>query len=119
MTVFTEGRHPAEFVLSEATGSRSRDNIIAGAAFNAGDILGKITASGKYVRQTIAAADGSQTAVAIALYDALALNDSVSAITRDAEVNGQILRYGGDVDTGPEQLAARVALAAVGIIVRL
>lgn len=47
MTVFTETRHAAEFVLSEANGMRSRDNItiVSGAGVvRAGTVVGKITA---------------------------------------------------------------------------
>ncbi|OCC05122.1 hypothetical protein BA190_09405 [Labrys sp. WJW] len=42
MTVFTEGRHAAEFLVSEAAGYRSREAIIIGAGANleAGTVLG-------------------------------------------------------------------------------
>lgn len=45
--VFTEGRHPAEFILAEANGNRSRDNgiIAAGLAVLAGTVLGLIAAN--------------------------------------------------------------------------
>ncbi len=41
----TEGRHSAEFIMSEASGSRSRDTITvaSGAALVAGTVVGKIT----------------------------------------------------------------------------
>jgi len=32
MTVFTEGRHPAEFIMSEASGKRSREAVTVGAS---------------------------------------------------------------------------------------
>lgn len=43
MTVFTEGRHAAEFLLSEGQGNFSRDNIAIAASqdFKAGQVLGK------------------------------------------------------------------------------
>ncbi|ACI92712.1 putative phage protein Gp19 [Afipia carboxidovorans OM5] len=42
MTPFVEGRHPAEFVLAEANGNRSRDNLKIGASQTilAGTVLG-------------------------------------------------------------------------------
>ena len=69
MTVMHEGRHPGEFVMSEASGQRSRENITiaAGAGVLApGTVLGRVTASGKYVASSNTASDGSQTAAAIA-----------------------------------------------------
>lgn len=47
MTILTEGRHAAEFVLSEASGSRSRGKatIMAGAAVAAATVLGMINAN--------------------------------------------------------------------------
>ena len=53
MTVLTQGMQPLEFLISEANSSRSRDQAtvtIAGAvALPSGTVLGKITATGKYV----------------------------------------------------------------------
>jgi hypothetical protein len=67
---FTESRHAAEFILSEANGQRSRDTVtvISGQNLKAGTVVGKITASGKYTAVTAAAADGSQNGVAIVIY---------------------------------------------------
>jgi hypothetical protein len=47
-TSFTQGRHAAEFILSEAPGWRSRENVIVtgAAALGAGAVLGMILASG-------------------------------------------------------------------------
>lgn len=123
MTVFTEGRHPGEFLISEASGQRSRENItIASGAgvIAAGTVLGKVTASGKYIASAVGATDGSQTAVAIALYgcDATSADAKIAAIARDAEVNGTTLTYHADRDQAAEKAAANTNLAAVGIIVR-
>lgn len=123
MTVMHEGRHPGEFVMSEASGQRSRENITiaAGAGVLApGTVLGRVTASGKYVASSNTASDGSQTAAAIALYgcDASAADASISAIVRDAEVNGNILTWHPDRDQLAEQTAANTDLASAGIIVR-
>ena len=123
MTVLTEGRHPGEFLMTEANGQRSRENITvaSGAGLIApGTVLGKVTASGKYVASAGGASDGSQSAVAIALYgwDASSQDVDIAAIVRDAEVNGNVLTYHADRDLTAEKVAANADLAAVGIIVR-
>ncbi len=123
MTVLTETRHPGEFLMSEANGQRSRETITvaSGAGVIApGSVLGKITASGKYLVSAIGATDGSQTAAAVSLYgcDATSADQKIAAILRDAEVNGNILTYHADRDQAAERAAARADLAAVGVIVR-
>lgn len=122
-TVYTEGRHAAEFVMSEANRMRSRDviTIVSGAGVVApGTVLGKITASGKYQPSAIGAIDGSEVAVAINMYevDATAADAEVTAIVRDAEVNKNILTYHADRDQAAEKAAADAELAAQGIVVR-
>jgi len=51
MTVFTEGRHAAEFLLSEGQGNFSRDNITVASSqdFKAGQVLGKRAVVGDVV----------------------------------------------------------------------
>lgn len=115
-----EGRHAGEFLLSEAAGSRSRENvtIASGQDLGAGAVLGKITASGKYVAVDQAASDGSQTAVAVLLdtCDATGGDTSAAIIARDAEVNGECLDWGSQ--SAAEQTTGVTELANVGIIVR-
>jgi len=126
MTTFTEGRHAAEFILSEANGQRSRDNVtvyggFTGAAtLKAGTVLGKITSGGKYAASAASGSDGSQTAIAVLLDNIdIADGDVVAAIiARDAEVNGGSLEYEATVDTDNEKATKATQLAAVGIIVR-
>ena len=123
MTVLVETRHPAEFILSEATGQRSRDTItIASGAgiIAAGTVLGKVTATGKYVASAVGASDGSEVPAAINIYgaDASTAGANVSAIVRDAEVNGHCLVYHADRDQPAEKAAALDALKSLGIIVR-
>lgn len=111
----TEGKHTAEFLLSEGNGSYSRDEVVIAAAAGAmvpGTLLGKITASGKYVAYANGASDGSEV-VAGVLYAAVpdvAVDQKAVAIRRQAEVIGSLLT-GSD---GP----ALVDLAAIGILVR-
>ena len=123
MTVYTEGRHAAEFVLSEANGGRSRDNItvVSGAGVvKAGTVLGKITVGGKYTPSPATGADGSQAGAAINLYevDATSADVVVAAIVRDAEVNKNLLTYEGTVDQPAEKVTKNGELATVGIITR-
>lgn len=129
MVTFTEGRHPGEFLLSEAAGARSRGvaTIVSGSGVIApGTVLGKFTSGanvGKYAPAPAAAADpdvGNQTAVAVALYgcDATSADAKIAIIERDAEVNVNILTYAASVNDGTERTAKATQLAAVGIIVR-
>jgi hypothetical protein len=126
MTTFTEGRHAAEFVLSEAEGTRSRDNVTLHGGFTGADklkpgtVLGKITSGGKYAASAASGSDGSQTAVAVLLgWADISDGDAEAAvISRDAEVIGDCLEYEATVDTDNEKAAKATQLAAVGIIVR-
>lgn len=123
MTVLIETNHPGAFLLSEAQGQRSRDNItIAGGAgiVSPGSVLGRVTATGKYVVSAAGASDGSQVPAAITIYgaDASAADVRISAIVRDAEVNGHCLVYHADRDQPAEKAAAHDALKSSGIIVR-
>lgn len=121
--LFNEGRHNGEGLLSEATGSRSRAAITVASGAGivaAGAVLGLVTASGKYVLSPATGADGSQTAVAIALYgcDATSADQKITAIVRDAEFNGNAMTVHPTVNTAPLRTAKETQLAAVGIIVR-
>lgn len=60
MTVFTEGRHAAEFLLSEGQGNFSRDNIVIAAsqAIQPGSVLGKRAVEASVVA-TASAASGN------------------------------------------------------------
>jgi hypothetical protein len=109
----TEATRAGEFLLSEANGTRSREPItLTGGSFPAGQVLGKITASGSYTAYDSAATDGSESAAAI-LYEAVDASTADATgvgIVRDAEVKAARLT---DNDA-----AGTAALAALGIIVR-
>lgn len=123
MATLTEGRVTAAYILSEASGMRSRDHakIASGAGkVEPGAVLGKVTASGKYMPHAPAANDGSQLAVAI-LYSAVDAtgDDAPCVITaRDSEVKKDELIYDASTDTQAEKDAVNASLAANGIIVR-
>lgn len=119
-TVLTEGRHAADFIISEAEGKRSRDTIIIASGAGKvlpGTVLGKVTASGKYVPSPDTGADGSQTAAAINIYevDATSADVSVAAINADAEVNVNELVYHSTVNDATKKGTKQTQLRALGI----
>lgn len=124
-TTLSEGRHTAEYILSEAAGLRSRETVVleAGQIVVPGTPVGIVTASGKYHPFDQDAADGTEDAagVAYAAVDASATGtnaDTDMVITaRDSEVVGARLEWPADI-TDPEKLAAEAELEALGIIVR-
>ena len=121
MTTFTETNHAGGFIVSEANGTRSRAAILllAGVAYAAGAVLGRITSSGKFTNYTPGASDGSQTASAILwdAVDATAADSRGVAVVRDAEINSSDLSWVSGVDAS-EQSTAIGQLANVGIVDR-
>lgn len=115
MATMTEARRTGEFIISEANGTRSREEITiaaAAGALAAGTVLGKITASGKYTAYANGAADGTEVAAGV-LYCAapdVAADQPGVMICRDAEVAENFL-------TGIDA-AGKTDLGAVGVIVR-
>jgi len=115
MTIKTEGLHAGEFLLSEATGTRSREAITLAAStavLPAGQVLGRITTSGLYAAYDPAASDGRQAAAAV-LWAPLGISTQPQrsvAIVRDAEVKRALLT---GLDGDAEDL-----LAAFGVIAR-
>lgn len=111
----TEGVHAGEFLLSEANGTRSREEVtLAATASNlpAGQLLGKVTASGEYAPYSADATDGTEVAAAILFAPAGISTEAQRAavIARDAEVVGRLLT---GVDTAGED-----DLFALGIVIR-
>lgn len=120
---FTEGRRPGEALQSEASGSRSREavTIASGAGIIApGTVLGRVTATGKFVASPDTGADGSQTAVAVAINgcDATSADQRIAVLSRDAEVNGNSLVFAASVNDAIKRATKATQLLAVGIIVR-
>lgn len=115
MSEISEPVYNGEFLVSEGNGRISRDVITVASGsgvLTAGTVLGKITASGKFAAYNGAAADGSETAVAVLFetVDATSADVSALAIVRLAEVNASEL-IGLDV-------AGIADLTAATIIVR-
>lgn len=102
------------FVLNEASGQRSRDNVTvtaAGVDIKSGTVLGRL-ANGKYVPYNNAGSGGAEIAVAILYQHIDAFTGDVKAVafTADCEVNRKEL-------TGLDA-AGEADLRAVGIKVR-
>lgn len=122
-TILNDNVRTGDYILTEANGTRSRDNIkIASGSgvVNPGRVLGKIAASGKYKPHDPAANDGSQVAAAINYTRVDATDGDVvtPAHVRDCEVKGGCLSYHAATDTDAEKAAVHAALAANGIVVR-
>jgi hypothetical protein len=119
--VQTESAHPAEFVLSEANGQRSRENaylahpstIAVGALLTAG------AAATTDRPQTYTVATTGANAHAVALYGGTSVAVDglrVSVIARDAELNEKLVNFGAMSEA--EKATARTTLAGRGIVLR-
>ncbi len=111
----TQQVRAGEFILSEGNGHISRDEITilnGQGVLQAGTVLGKVTASGKYVAYDNAATNGSQTAAGVlyAQVDATSADATALGIMRHAEVKASFL-------TGFDT-AAKADLEAISILVR-
>lgn len=111
------------FLKSEGPGSISREAITLASGsgiLKAGTVLGKVTASSKYVPYDNDAATGAETAAAILLAEADTTSNDVAAvgIVRLAEVWKSRLIWGAAVTTEGEKTAAYADLAARDVIVR-
>lgn len=110
-----EGKHTAEFLLSEGNGYISRDTVVidsSAAALQPGTLLGKM-ANGRYKAYANANSAGDADAAAGILYAYVADstgNQKAVMIARYAEVAESMLT---GLDT-----AGRADLAALGIVIR-
>ncbi|MET3135534.1 hypothetical protein AAKU55_005845, partial [Oxalobacteraceae bacterium GrIS 1.11] len=89
--------------------------VLAGQALQRGAVLGRITASGKYVLALSAAADGSQAPAAIACdYIDATAGDAIGGIYLAGEFNGAALTLGAGVTLA----AAAAALRPLSIYIK-
>jgi Bacteriophage lambda head decoration protein D len=121
MAALTETVHDSGFVVSEANGHRSREEItlLTGFVYEPGRVLGVITASGKYAPYNNAASDGTQTAAGVNRNYANATAGDKRGVVyvRDCEVNiGELVYTTGTV--AGDKTAAVVDLATKGVIAR-
>ena len=127
MTILTEGTRGYAFLVSEANGMyRSRQEVTVTVPANStivpGTIMGKITTGGKFVAQLAASDDGSETPAGLLLVPQTnttgsAIDVVATIVARDAEVVKTEITYDPAANAAAI-LAADVALAALGIIVR-
>jgi hypothetical protein len=118
----TETPHAAEFVLSEANGSGSRDNvtIAIGDSVKIGQTL-KITTPATISAPAVATGNVTTdvAADAIALYNVpvSTVAQNVAVISRNAEVNGNLLYFPGTITATDKNNIAK-ALAVHNIMAR-
>lgn len=96
-TPLTENlKRTAHYLVSEANGYQSREAIVIASGAGkvlAGTVLGRVTASKKYVPWTAGASDGSQTAAAIlyAPVDATSADARGVGTVRMSEIQADVL----------------------------
>ena len=121
MTVLTEGRRTAGYLISEAADMyRSRDTgvLAAGVAgtLAAGTVLGKVTATGHFNIYNPAANDGTEEVDGILFEDGVA-GDERTITARDSAVKASQLTWFSGA-TQAQIATAVAALEALGIVVR-
>lgn len=119
MALYTEPRHTGEHILSESSGSRSREQAVLAAGNLPAGVVLALDAEGDYVELAPDAEDTTNTAVAVlyAATDATAAPAPCVVNVRDCEVIGSALGWPADIDTGKTDTAIG-QLADAGIIVR-
>ena len=120
MALSTETTHAGEFILSEANRTLSRETItvVSGQDLAAGDVVGIVTASGKYAIYDDAETDGTETAAGI-LFDAVdasAADKTGVIVARLAEVKASDL--GWNSQAAPAIAAGTADLLALLIALR-
>lgn len=93
MTILTETIHQGEFLISEASGMRSREagtvTVVGTAAYLSGTVMGKVTATGKWVKYDEAGTDDGRRVAAGVLWNELpgvAGDTKATIFVRDCEV---------------------------------
>lgn len=119
MALYTESRHTGEHILSEASGSRSREQaVLAAGNLPAGAVLA-LDAGGDYVELAPDAVGTTNAAVAVlyASTDASVAPAPCVVNVRGCEVIGSALGWPAGIDD-PKTQTAIGQLAEAGIIVR-
>jgi Bacteriophage lambda head decoration protein D len=123
--ILAEGMHAGEFIVSEAAGTRSRDQVTIAAqlTLKAGHVLSKLASGGQWTEYDNSGGtvpDGTEKAAGI-LLEAVTTGTGETAqavvLLRDCEVNGGELTWHTGLSTA--DIAAGIAdLALLGVIVR-
>ncbi len=121
MAVQTEPNRLNDFLAWEEVQlySRKKVTILADEVLAVGQVVGKVTASEKYVAFNQDAEDGSENAAGIVIdnYDATGADIEGVIIARHAMVKPDGLVWPADIETG-EKEAALAQLEALGILTR-
>lgn len=117
-----ETLHANAYIVSEANGFRSREEIVIAESQDLlpGTVLGKLTSGGQYVQHAPGASNGSQHAVAILMYPVktgAGETKRAAAHVRDCEVRESDLTWAEGI-TGGQKTTAIGKLAETGIIMR-
>jgi hypothetical protein len=121
MATLTEGKHAGEFIGELAMGQGyhcDQITILSGANLLAGTVIGRVTASGKYVAYDNVGTDDGRRTVAGILVDAVnaTAGDTIGLglLRGPAIVNKNDLTWAAGIDAG-EQATAIAALLTLGI----
>lgn len=122
--MLSEGKRTAEFLVSEAPGTISRDNVTvtvpAATVLAPGSVLGKIAATGKYALYDEANSDGTETAAGV-LYAELDNSEGVAPVDMDAVVinwSAEVRLDDLEFEDGVDEDGAVADLAALGVKAR-
>jgi len=125
MTTLTEAYPAANFILSEAAGTRSRESaaIAVGQTLVVGEIVQDDGSGGLTTMTGTLDSAGDLVAQAKGIMVYPGASDSTETqtrtyIARDAEVNGNLLTFPTETSTGNERVLTIASLALLGIIVR-
>lgn len=112
MTVLTETIHQGEWLVSEANGKRSRSTVVvtvSGATkWLSGTVLGRVTATGKYVKYDEAGTDDGRRVAAAILWNELdPVAGDIRAVIFDADAEVIEAKLTGIDANGKADLAAK------------
>jgi hypothetical protein len=116
-----EGKNPGEYLVHEESCDLSREKVtLSGGNHVDGTVLGKITASNKYVILAPGASDGSEVAAGILRGNTDASGGDVATVIHNAlaKVRDENLTWPDGISAG-EKTAAIAELAALHIKVQL
>lgn len=120
MTVLTEKLGPGSCIIQEGEHFYSRDVVVVnagvGVTLPANSVLGKITATGKYVIWDPENADGSQTVAGVLIYPVTGEQDA-TVLRRLSQVKTPALNWFSGATSG-NKTSGIAGLAALGIIAR-
>lgn len=116
-----EGRHTADYILSEGNGAISRENVTMAqsAIVEPGTVLGIVTATGKFMPLDLAATDGTEVAAAVnyARVDASAADVACVISARASELKIDQLIWPAGI-SAPEKATAIAQMKTHNLIAR-